>query len=221
MISLCSSAFASARTIHSSISPQAGASSASLIAISASACAANAVITRSLSLAQPTESSPDATESLSLIRAAKSGRGTWGESALSSSGDPPPAGDLRGERRKGVAFVGVPASRQGEERCAGVDDVSDDTPLVRVPGCKIMPAEGGVRCPGTFDPPPALREGCSNLGRTGGKGGRALLVPSVTIADLFLSCVGVDVDRTGSDVGTLTNELVFRGSEIFNSSKLS
>ena len=88
------------------------------------------------------------------------------------------------------------------------------------PGCKIMPAEGCVRCPGTFYPPPALREGCSNLGRTGGKGGRALLVASVTIADLFSSCVGVYVVRTGSDVGTLTNELGFRGSEIFNWSKL-
>ncbi len=141
---------------------------------------------------------------------------------MSSSGDPPPAGNLRGERRKGVAFD-VPAcsaSWRGEERHAGVDDVSDDAPLVRVPGCKIMPAEGGVRCPGTFDPHSALREGCSNLGRTGGKEvGRYCWRWSPSLICFHL--VSEDRVRTGSDVGTLTNELVFRGSEVFNSSKIS
>jgi hypothetical protein len=134
-------------------------------------------------------SSADTTESLSLLRAAKLGRGTWGKSAL-SSGDPPPAGDLRrGERCKGIAFgvLACSASRRGEERRTGVDDVSDDTPLVRVPGCNIMPAEGGVHCPGMDCPPPALREACSNLRRRGGKGSRALLPVSVTIVDVFLS----------------------------------
>ncbi len=90
---------------------------------------------------------------------------------------------------------------------------------MRVPGCKIMPAEGGVHCPGTFDPHSALREGCSNLGRTGGKEvGRYCWRWSPSLICFHL--VSEDRVRTGSDVGTLTNELVFRGSEVFNSSKI-
>jgi hypothetical protein len=84
-----------------------------------------------------------------------------------------------------------------------------------------MPAEGGVRCPGTDDPPPALREACSNLGRRGGKESRALLSVSVTIVDVFLS-FGISLCWVGRlDIGYLTNEFFFRGSEIFNSLKIS
>jgi hypothetical protein len=78
-----------------------------------------------------------------------------------------------------------------------------------------------VRCPDTDAPPPALREACSNLGRSVGKGSRALLSVSVTIVDVVLS-FGISWCWVGRlDMGSLTIDFFFRGSEIFNSLKIT
>ncbi len=83
-----------------------------------------------------------------------------------------------------IAFGALPCSAQ---RHNGIDDDNDDTTLVRLPGCKIMLATGGVHWPSTDSQPPTVREVCSNRGRVGGKNGRALLLVAVTIVDL-LNC---------------------------------
>ncbi len=141
-----------------------------------------------------------------MIQAAKLGSRTWGESVLSLFWNPPPS-DLQGEWCNGIAFS-VPCSRgitRWGECGTGIDNDNDNTFMQQVPGCKIMPAIGGVYWSGTDEPPQPFER---HVQTGGGQGANAVWTYSQQKTPWWIEIIDrVNYHRLA--IGTHTNEIYF------------